>query len=1178
MKSKKQRKPRTVVAKTVGAGSTSLAGYEYQIDVSIWLALDLVMANKFAQEVTLEPVSQEDLEADLEEFEPGRATTVVSTGGYRLVVQAKLRTTDIWGVSGIKNLLEHGSEERDSAAARLKDPKVRYLLITNAALNKGVRGLGVRRAGVWPENPTLPEALGSLAPSGRVAVICNQDEERLATDIKRLLTDNFRVPNARWKECLQALRQEARRRICSVGERRWNQTELEQAIRAHDGYIASSPELDRFVHPTNWDELTTAMNARYAALIVGQSGTGKTLASKKLIEELRERIPGLTRVPITQDPQQLTSDETEPPVIYDIEDPWGRYDFNPNSRPWNAQLATLLRHARHDRMIVATSRRDVAQSSGALESVKRWIVNLEAEHYGPAERRRLYHVGIDDLPRSLQAVAAAAEEIVLRELATPLEIQKFFDALPVSGGSENRNDRKLVADAIRKAHHEAIERTVINQIEAQSEVRAAAVIWGLLKTDTRLSLRSLRSVEEQLADCDDKFESGVASLVGFFVAARNLRQSDHHVSYYHPRVESGIEQALESPKNRLVARKALGTLVDVLTSVEDTNQQWNSGSAARLLAAAESRNNFGLTVSKKAQAAVDDWLVKFIPEDRHEFEAHLRLAASAGSVSSVVAELARYLLQEPGKRNFGIAFWDAPARDESWCDRMRNDPATSRLLETFIRKVLPWTSTSYPATFAAELQRLGPPMTPAFLAAARQVVSHGYISADEAIAEGALDNIQDFELIVDVAVSELTPSAGEQERREVERLAYINQEYSDEYSEMMAQDDDSYTARKFLEAYTSRARRQFGWQAIVRHRHSTYLLGPWLDIISAQPTEVAPDFAEIEGAIRAATGGPNEVQAWALLQQHWVPHLESELAQCISAAHSAVDARRSALVCLATHAPERLATLVGSFIADQLPESAAGVAVDLGEIYVQHSKNDLKRPAVQSAMEALPAPLNAIAVAAVYVRGENAPNLPDDAIEYLSTCRGGSAELRRFRVIVDGHLSLPVEDDIRWLLENTDDDEVAVEAVEAAARHDMGGEVASALNHRFARAGASALVTIAKSMATPLPKRLLDMADAKGSPIRKALVQVLAAALHPAHLPAMLKLAADSWASSWHMAKRFTCRSHVPQSTLFRVLSSWPTMPRSNSGRSPSRLATPNSVGKCLAFLPTKLTTNFATS
>jgi len=51
-----------------------MASYEYQIDVSVWFALDLVLASKFTEVLYLEPAGQEDREA---EFEPGRLTSIV---------------------------------------------------------------------------------------------------------------------------------------------------------------------------------------------------------------------------------------------------------------------------------------------------------------------------------------------------------------------------------------------------------------------------------------------------------------------------------------------------------------------------------------------------------------------------------------------------------------------------------------------------------------------------------------------------------------------------------------------------------------------------------------------------------------------------------------------------------------------------------------------------------------------------------------------------------------------------------------------------------------------------------------------------------------------------------------------------------------------------------------------
>jgi hypothetical protein len=59
------------------------------MDVSVWLSLLLVVADKQAQELILEPATQEDIEGTLDEFEPGRVTGEVRLGQAKLVVQAR---------------------------------------------------------------------------------------------------------------------------------------------------------------------------------------------------------------------------------------------------------------------------------------------------------------------------------------------------------------------------------------------------------------------------------------------------------------------------------------------------------------------------------------------------------------------------------------------------------------------------------------------------------------------------------------------------------------------------------------------------------------------------------------------------------------------------------------------------------------------------------------------------------------------------------------------------------------------------------------------------------------------------------------------------------------------------------------------------------------------------------
>jgi len=1095
-----------------GAGGDALAGYEYQIDVSVWLALDLILASRLAQELVLEPASQEDIEADLQDHEPGRVISEIPIQGYKLVVQAKLRGGDAWTVSGIKSLLQHGSENRKSAAKRLASPTVRYLLVTSAALNGGTRGLRVRRAGVWPKAADMPSTISKALPEGapgRVAVIGNQDEERLEADIKRLLTESFRVPNSRWQECRLALREEARIRINRGGSGRWMREDLEQVIRRHEGYIASSPELEYYVHPTNWEDLKAAIKGRHAALIIGQSGTGKTTATRKLYEELRQEIPGLTRIRITQGPWQVRDDQTPPPVFYDIEDPWGRYGLDPDSRPWNDQLAQCFRHAAHDRIVVATSRLDVAESSGALDSVGQWLVQLEAEHYGACERSRLFRAHIDAVPRALRRIAEQAESAVLAELKTPLEIQKFFDALPMVDREQLKSSHRLVSEAISNAHRDSIEQTVIDQIGTRQDTRAAAVVWGLLKASDRLSLSGLRELEERLADRDANFEKGIEPLILFFIAARNLRQTEDSVAYYHPRVESGIERALVG--QALVARRALRSLVSVLTCLEGSATEWGVAAAARLVAAASKVPGLKFDPQPEAHEKIDAWLAKQVTGFGKEFMANLKLAETAGSAASAVSEVARYLLHRPDRSFGGLSLWGSPNHDESWYARLRSDAAVRPMIETFIRDVLSEGRDFHQADFAVDIERLAPSLSGAFLDAAKRSVYFGVIYSSEAIAEGALQDLEGFEGIVDIAVDVLTPTDEERRKADETLLAITNGEYSEDYADYLSDNDEGYTAREFLEAYVDRVRKVRSWQCIIRHRHHQMLLGYWLRVLEKQSTKAALDQDELAGAFTAAYGGPDEIYLWSILLHRWVPDYHDALIARVTEGHPSEDIRHTALRCLVAHVPQRLDVISHQLLARGGLIRLAELAVDLAGVCISAGRDDEARRAAESAFAWLPAPYAEIGFAAIALAKKNAPALSSTAHEIIGSIQGGGEGLRRFRVVLDEYFILPVDEDIRWLLANTDDSAVAVEAVNAAIRRGMTAVVEAALNHRFAHVVAQALMAVATPTPAPLPAHILAFVAAKGRRVREALVKLLDAKPHEAHLPTLLQLVQDKW-------------------------------------------------------------------
>lgn len=1111
-----------------GGGRDGLAGYEYQMDVSVWLALDLLLANKQAHELILEPATHEDLEAKLEQYEPGRVTERLQVGNYALVVQAKLRTGDAWTAAGIKALLAYGGDDRVSAAKRLADPKVRYLLVTSAPLNGKAKGLGVRNPGVWPKASEMPASILSTLPNdaaGRVAVIGAEDEERLTGDIKRLLVDAFRVPNALWENCLKVLREEARIRMKGTAEGVWRREDLEHVIRQHEGYLASSPEIENYVKPTNWPDLLKAMRDKHAALIIGQSGTGKTLATDVLYHDLRREIPGLKRVKIAEGPSQLRDDQTLSPVLFDIEDPWGRFDFDEERRAWNDQLDKFFANARHDRMIVATTRRDVADSAKVLKTMRAWLVPLEAEHYGDAQRARLYRTRIPALPWELQLPVSKAEGTVLAALATPLEIQKFFDAVPTLD-RQKLSDEAFIAEAIRSAHENSIERTVVEQIEHRHDVRAAAVIWALLKVADKFSLSRMRALEEELADRDDALSRGVVPLVQFFVAARNLRQKEDSIAYYHPRVQAAIEQALRG--DRLVAAETLRLLISIWISVDGRTDQ-GAGMAAKLLAGIPKASRINVRLNPEIAGIVDEWLEARLTKPGRKLEEDLRLAAAAGSKASGPSEIARYLLHREDRTfGFNLDHWWKPERDDSWYSDHGSDPATRPLVERFIREVLPFSHGRYGENFARDVKRLVPEVAAAFLDAARQIVGLGVTNSDDAIAEGALDDLAGFEAVVDEAFRALTPTDNEKEKKQALRLALLNGEYSDEYAEHIQDDEDGYTADKFLKEYVRRVRTTVGWQHLVSHVHHNRLRLYWLrelldeakgnkhdlDESEPEPPKTTLRSDEIEGVFDCAYDTEDEDDLWYVLNLVWEIGYLSALVGRVRNGNPSSKIRLAAMTCLIECASAELQGLW-----DELHSAGAIfrlVEITLDLAHLRHKKaGDWKDhgPAASAAMSLLPEPFQELGVAYLEILNERPPTVSQATRHMVEAINERTEDIRRLRLAI----SVPgVQDDSGWLLHNAEDPDIAVEALRGAERAELAEVLNSSLKHKFADVRAEALRAVAGKLVAPLPTSLLEKVSDKGKSVRMALGTLLDAKIDPTHMPTLLRLARDKYSTGTH--------------------------------------------------------------
>lgn len=238
------------------------AGFDYQLDVSILAALQLLLISKAASRLVLEPDNDEDLQADLESNAPGSIQpSATVSGGDKLVIQIKMRSGEPWSLKDFESLLKHGSDKkggRQKALYHLDDPDTRYLLVTSADAKGEARNLLVEGFEDISDKANFPRSLRDtlkIAPEGRVAIWGSLTEMQLASNIREMMSDLLHVPKTQQNNLIRKLRLEARGRTKGNTPGIWTSDDLLATVRAYGGFLASTISLEHFVAPSNFDEM-----------------------------------------------------------------------------------------------------------------------------------------------------------------------------------------------------------------------------------------------------------------------------------------------------------------------------------------------------------------------------------------------------------------------------------------------------------------------------------------------------------------------------------------------------------------------------------------------------------------------------------------------------------------------------------------------------------------------------------------------------------------------------------------------------------------------------------------------------------------------------------------------------------------------------------------------------------
>ncbi|MEO9786865.1 MAG: hypothetical protein ABJF67_04560 [Aurantimonas coralicida] len=893
-KSSPPRKRRTAAgggtpARSRGSsGNPGYAGYEYQIEVTVWVALDLLLAKGATDEIVIEPRSDEDLEAAVKD--PSTFSLGLTAEGERLdlILQAKTRSGSPWSTAAIADvLLGKDVDQTDKGSKRSRPLEMlqaasqrHYIFVTNEASAEGLRPHEGEHLFDFPEVEELPpycrngyDATAQAALAPRILLLTGVTREVLSARISSLLSQHGHVPASKHADCLRDIRDIVRHKVQGADEGRWKRSELLDVLVRHDGSAAPTRDMDHYVRPRSFDAIEDQLDASHAAVIVGPSGTGKTLTADILELDLRRGTPPFAVVGEEHGPGHVRAHlSRSDPVLFHLRDPWGGNRLTPGADRWSGELPKLLNSAGPGRKFLITSRSDVLQSAGheLMKELQPYVVSIEVDDYGPARLGKIYDGIAADLTGHARAMAVQHRDRALEELTRPYEIKRFLVALGRENGEKPRKIDEILADS----QIEAISQVIADQIApfGLDGAESAAVIWAMLSARGAVARDVFAKLGRRLRKADPPLRPDVEGLIDFLVAGQNLRRDGAALSFHHPRVEDGLR--LTFMRYARDAERTLSTVVDVLVGWDRSGEDWGLESGLGVLRAVARIKELDVDLSGLTQERLDAHLeaVALSADKRTDFERALRDLERFGSRDHVPSRLAKILI-EGGPETGALVFrerWRAPHVSDEEGAALRSDGRTKTLIDRFIREILPFAHREYHPELVALLGRIGTGFGNAFWDALDsvagpggpheniEVIVTGALSGDTSDYDRAIARFARSEAEADTWLEGFADDTYQAEEHAVD--ADVADHIIDEPSEQY------FNARLGMKIVVRLRWARDGIDWIVESPHRELLLYVLAELVAESPR--SPKLAELEFLLKHAEDWVRD-QAWRAVQRHW---------------------------------------------------------------------------------------------------------------------------------------------------------------------------------------------------------------------------------------------------------------------------------------------------------------------
>lgn len=832
------------------SASHSLEGYVYQRDVTVWLALTLIIEKQACEALIVEPANEEDAEAAIKDPDGADINLKAIASEHTLSFQIKSRSTGPWKLGSIKRLLLHG-KRRPSPLKQLQDPNRKYVIVTDADLEGVTRRLFTRSPlALSRKIPKSIQALSELDLNGRLGIIARLDREKLDSRVEAFLKVIFKVPTKECEGCYKALGERVFA-LMRQGGGLLTRSVIIDVIQRHGGYLGGFSDNDIFVPPSNLQAFHDILNDRHAIIIRGPSGTGKTRLSLHLIDEIVKATTGpCTHIKVDK-PGAIRAACGEDPVVFEIEDPWGRYGPSDRAAEWATDMQTFCRSADDSRKFVVTTRSDLFQMAD-VKNLDDYILDLTGENYTSRARAKIYDARLERLPLLLKPIAHAYRGDCLKELVTPLEIEKLFDLLRGSRLKDER-DYAFIRRALEAAKTEAIEDRIVKTIAAEKRQDEAALTWGLLEAFPRLDRSVVDQVVPDSSGISESILDGLDGFLASLISKHTLRAKDGRLTYRHNRDEKGLRNSFEQNRrsasrilNKLVASLLLQTSIDFRRSAISLAYRMNHDPSLTFDLPPESRSILNDELLEAARTAA--------PNSAEQIFMDL---AGLGSGDFLPARLARWLThRRADKMMFGLATtWSPLEESTAFYDVMAAEETTADLVRAYIRNAVPVMGRQRLDGFAVSLYRLDPGIGETFRELLSEHLDELRGTAIEFFADGAFIEVEHCDNLGGDLIIYFTDKNESEIFSPEQQWDYVNEimpeEESQHHFETYGMDHEE--AESILSKYVSCVRDCLGWEKLTSLPLTSSALAVWLDVIRKNESTAPPaELLSLHGICREA--------------------------------------------------------------------------------------------------------------------------------------------------------------------------------------------------------------------------------------------------------------------------------------------------------------------------------------